>query len=100
VLLNAHTTVYARQNKPFTAATHLTPEFSRNANSGCHRDLSGEYNIALGQFFIFMNYASSKLEKPANSVERDFLVCGVRPHTFPLQGVLNSYAVTTMFLLK
>jgi hypothetical protein len=100
VLLNTHTTANAGQNKPFTAPAHLTPEFSRNAHSGYHRDFSGKCNIALGQFFIFMNSVAGKVEKPANSLERNFLVCGVRLHIFPLQGVLNSYPDTTMFLLK
>jgi hypothetical protein len=39
--LNAHTTINAGQDKPFTAPTHLSPEFSWNAHSGCHGNLSG-----------------------------------------------------------
>lgn len=73
-LLNAHTTVEAGQDKPFTTSTNQPTIFSWNAHSGRHGNLSSEGDVTLRQSLIFMNHVFGELKESANSLHCDFLV--------------------------
>ncbi len=67
--LDANTTVNPRQNKAFAMPTNHSPILLGQAQPSSHGDLSGNFNVPLGQLRVFMNGLLSETEKPVNALE-------------------------------
>jgi len=66
--LDANTTVNPRQNKAFAMPTNHSPVFLGQAQPGPHSNLSGNFNVSLGQLGVLVNGFSSETEKNMNSL--------------------------------
>lgn len=64
--LDANTTVNPWQDKAFAVLTDHSSVLLGQAQPGSHGDLSGDFNVPLGQLRVFMNVFSSETEKNVN----------------------------------
>jgi len=66
--LDTNTTVNPWQNKAFAMLTNHSSVLFGQAQPGSHGDLSGDFNVPLGQLRVFMKGLPSETEEHVNAL--------------------------------